>query len=385
MKPETLSSPLVVLLAVSCMLAGGTASAAHQLDLRADVGYDSNIFDLNEIVGERDGRFSLVEAEFSAEGTSQSRWNVGVDASAAAQMFESRVSDGDEERYFVRLRGDSGGEGRQPTFDWALRLRRNDSTYVSRLTGDVGTDAVGNEIGDRFDNDTSDLRATWRAAGGDHGRISLEGSVVSKNYRTDYAALGFDRLDYEEFGVTPEYRVERSDSDFRLALNLASRQYRNRRVSDASGNPVAGTDLEYRYYGLDARYERQFTRASALEFSGGYDLREDNGGFDDRTRWNAGVEWVYRPASQTRFSVGLEWSSRVFDRPVTGDPTINDEAPEKKGYSLNMRYARPFPGLKNKGVSLFVESRWESFDSSDNVRFSYTRLQTFAGIGKQFE
>lgn len=384
MKPKAFS-PLAAALAALFCLAGGTASAAHELDLRADLGYDSNVFDLNKSIGERDGMFSLLEAGFSAEDTSPSGWNMGMDAGAAAQLFESSVNDGDEARYFVRVRGDSGGKRREHVFDWALRYRLHDSTYVSRFTGLVATDGAGTEIGDRFDNSVSDLRAAWHFPGGGYGRVSLEGYAVTRNYLRDYASLGLERLDYNQFGLEPEYEVGGRDSNFRITLTLALRQYGDRRVSDVSGNPVAGTDLEYRYYGVDARYEHELTRTNVLEFSGGYDIREDNGiGFDDRTRWNTGVEWIYRPAAQIRLSVELEWSSRVFDRPVTGDPTINDETPEKKGYRLNVKYVRPFPGVKTRGVSLLAEAWWESFDNTDDVRFSYDRLEAFAGIRKEF-
>jgi len=50
-----------------------------------------------------------------------------------------------------------------------------------------------------------------------------------------------------------------------------------------------------------------------------------------------------------------------------------------------VQYVRPFLGSSNKGVSLVAETRWESFDSSDDVRYSYDRLQAFVGIRKEFE
>lgn len=384
MKPETFP-PLAAALSALFILAGGTASASHELELRADLGYDSNVFELNKSVGERDGMFSFLEAALSAEDSSAAGWNIGIDAGAALRLFESSVSDGDEERYFGRVRGDSGGGRRDHVFDWELRHRLNRSTYVSRISGVVATDGAGNEIADRFDNAIDDLRAAWHFPGGAYGRISLEGFASTKNYLTDYASLGLDRLDHTEFGMTPEYIVRGRHSDFRIDLMLALRQYRDRRVSDVNGNPVAGTNLEYRYYGFDARYQYEFTRTKALEFSAEYDVRKDNGiGFDDRTRWNAGVEWTYRPTAQALLAFEVEWSSRVFDRAVTGDPTLNDETPEKKGYRLNVKFVRPFPGVTAKGCSLLAEAWWESFDSSGDERFSYDRVRAFAGIRREF-
>lgn len=384
MNRETLV-PVVAASSVLFVLLSGNACADAEFDVRADLGYDSNVFSLNPSVGERDGMFTYAEAGFSVEDTTPSGWGMGMDAGAAAQLFESNVSDGDEQRYFVRVRGDSGGKRREHVFDWALRYRRHDSTYVSRFTGVVATDGADNEIGDRYNNSIGDLRIAWRFPGGNYGRVTLEGSVVTKNYLTDYASLGLERLDYDQFGITPEYEVGGRTSSFRIGVVLALRQYRDRRVSDVNGNPVAGTDLEYQSYGIDARFKRELTRTHAIEVSGGYDIRADNGiGYDDRTRWNTGVEWTYRPAPQTRLSVELEWSARVFDRPVTGDPTINDETPEKKGYSLIVKYVTPLSGLRKRGFSLLAEASWESFDNSDEVRFSYDRLEAFAGIRREF-
>lgn len=377
--------PLPAALAAGFVLAGAGASADHELDLRVDLGYDSNVFDLNESVGERDGMFAFLEAGFSAEDASPSGWSMGLDAGATARLYEPNRNDGDQQRYFVRVRGDSGGKRREHSFDWALRYRLNDSTYVSRFTGAVSTDGAGNAIGDRFDNSMVDLRAAWHFPGGSYGRIALEASALTKNYLKDYAALGLERLDYSQLGLGPEYERGDKGNKLRIGLTLALREYRDRRASDSVGNPLGGTDLEYRYYGIDARYERALTRTTVLEWSGGYDLREDNGsGFGDRTRWNTGVEWTYQPGARSRLSVELEWSSRVFDRPVTGDPTIVDETPEKKGYRLDVRYSRPFPGVRTEGVSLLAETRWESFDNTDEARFSYDRLVGFAGIRKEF-
>ncbi len=378
-------SPLAAVSSALWVLVGGTASAESELDLRASLGYDSNVFDLNESIGERDGMFTLVEAELTAEGMASSGWIKRADIGASAQLFESRVSEGDEAWYFVRARGKSNEKRNEHGWDWALRVRMHDSKYVSRLTGVVATDAVGNKISDRFDNSIGDLRAAWHFPGGRYGRISLGGSVVSKNYLTDYAQFALERLDYNEFEITPTYELGGPDSNVRIRLIAAERQYRDRRVSDATGNPVPGTDLEYRYYGVDARFKHELTRKSALELTGGYDIREDNGvGFADRTRWNAGIEWTYRPAKQTGVTAELEWSSRVFDGQLIGDPTINDEAPDKEGYSFNIRYAMPFPGLKAHGYSLRAEAGWESFDNTDDLRFSYDRLTAFVGIRKEF-
>ena len=56
----------------------------------------------------------------------------------------------------------------------------------------------------------------------------------------------------------------------------------------------------------------------------------------------------------------------------------------QQGYQFNVRDARPFPGLKAHGYLLLAEAGWESYENSDDVRFSYDRLNAFVGIRKEF-
>lgn len=367
------------------VVTGSTAVAEGQLDLRADVGYDSNVFDLNESVGEQDGMRTHFDLEAGLERKAASGWTTGVDAGAAATLYESSVSDGDEAKYFVRLRGDSGGKRHEHDLDWAVRYRLKDSTYVSRYTGEIATDDLGNEIGDRYDSSIGDVRLTWELPGGDVGRLAVGGAISSKDYGEDYQELGLDRLDYEQFEIEPEYRLGTGDNRGSIGVDLGLRRYRDRRASDVSGNAVDGTDLEYRFYGVAARYERRLTTTNALSFSGDYGVRQDNEvGYDDRTIWSTGVEWTYRPAAQTRLSVDCVYSSRVFDQRTGGDTTINDDSPEKKGYRLNVSYSMPMPGFASSGFSMLAEAGWESYDNSTDVRMSYDRLTAFAGIRKGF-
>lgn len=377
----TLRSAAVV---VALALAGSPAFAETALDLRADAGYDSNVFNLSDAVGEQDGMFTDLDAGFTARHKGASGWTAGVDAGVDARLFESSVSDGNQEKYFVRLRGDSGGSRHEHAFDWAVRYRMQDSTYVSRFTGRVATSG-GTPIGDRYDAGIADVRGGWRLPGDDYGRLSLDAFLKAKDYRDDYAALGLDRLDYTQSGLEPGYEVGNRTDTLRVTLPVMLRQYRDRRVSDVSGNGVAGSDLAYTYYGVDANYEHQFSRASALRVSAAYEDRQDNGvGFGDRTRWSGGVEWSYRTAGRTRFETGAEWSSRTLHNTSPTDPTVADETPDKDGYTLSARLRTPFPGVKQRDFLLLAQATWESFDNSNDVRYAYDRLEAFLGVRKEF-
>lgn len=367
------------------LLSAASAWAESDIDLRGGFGHDSNVFDLNPVIGERDGYFTELEASVEATGTAVKGWTKKADIGMSATLFESAVSDGDKGRLYVRARADSAEKYREHGWEWSLRYQMRDQTYVSRLTGLVATDDVGNEIADRYDSGGADFAAQWRLPGWVFGRLSLEASVADRNYREDYEQFGLDRLDYRQYGIGPAYEIGQKDRQLRVRLKLEQRAYRDRRTSDATGNPVAGTDLEYRYYSADARYRHRSSRQSVLELSGGYDIREDNGvGFADRTEWNAGVEWTWRFADDSRVSLEGKYSSRVFDQQVVGDPTINDESPEKKGFDARIRYSRPFPFLDIRGFSLAAEVAWESFDNSSDVRYTYDRVIGLIGVRQEF-
>ncbi|MGH6892103.1 MAG: hypothetical protein ACREEP_07585, partial [Dongiaceae bacterium] len=183
----------------------------------------------------------------------------------------------------------------------------------------------------------------------------------------------------------PQYEIGERGNQLRIRLKLEERKYLDRRVSDAAGIAVPGTDLEYRYYGAEGRYQHRFSRQSSLEWRGGVEQREDNGvGFADRTRWDTSLEWNYRPRDKSSLSVELQYSSRTFDRQVIGDPTVNDEVPEKKGFDLVIRYQRPFPFLDIRGFSLVAEAGWDSFDNNNDERYAYDRLVGFVGVRQEY-
>ncbi len=367
------------------LLAAANARAESDIDLRGGFGYDSNAFELSDVLGEQKGYFTEAEATVNAEGTAASGWHKQADLGVFGRLHESALHDADRARIFVRARGDSAEKYREHGWDWSLRYALRDQTYVSRLTGQVATDALGNDIGDRYDSGRADLLLQWRFPGRAFGRFSIEATAADRNYVHDYEEFGLERLDYYEYGVGPGYELGARARNLRINLKAEQRIYKDRRSSDAAGVPVAGTDLEYRTYVLDARYRQRLTRRSAFELTGGYELREDNGvGYADRTNWNAGIEWTLEFRDDSRLSLDSEYSSRVFDQQFAGDPTINDEVPEKKGFKVRVGYARPFPFVDIRGFSLVLEAELESYDNSDDERYVYDRLVGLIGVRQEF-
>ncbi|MGH6893878.1 MAG: hypothetical protein ACREEP_16645, partial [Dongiaceae bacterium] len=191
---------MLAALAALALLTGGAASAEHAIDLRGAFGYDTNPFELNEIVGKREGPFADLEAQVSAVGLTTKGSRKRADIGASGRLYESGMTDADEGSLYVRARGDSNEKPTEHGWEWSLRYRVHDQTYVSRFTGLEATDDLGNEIGDRYDNGTGDFQAAWHFPRKAFGRISVEGSIARKDYVEDYEEFGLDRLDYYEYG-----------------------------------------------------------------------------------------------------------------------------------------------------------------------------------------
>jgi hypothetical protein len=360
------------------------AMAESDIDLRGSVGYDSNVFDLNPIVGVQGGMFTEASAVVEGVGLAEGGWTKRADIGFSGRLYESALSDGNEARLYVRARASSNEAYGDNGWEWSLRYQARDKTYVSQLTG-VEATFGGEPIGDRYDRSGGDFKAGWRLPGGSLGRLSLAGWVRDQQYWEDYEELGLDRLDYHEYGLGPTYEIGDRDRGLEVALRAEKRIYADRRVSDANGDPVPGTDREYDYYGVDARLRHRFTRRIALEANGGYEIREDNGvGYDDRTRWNAGIEIDLRLPGSNRLSLATTYYSRQFDNQVVGDPTINDELPDKEGFESRLRYQRPFPFVDIRGFTLFVEASFESYDNTRDERYVYDRTVGYLGVRKDF-
>jgi hypothetical protein len=377
--------PLMAVLASLGWLAAGSAAADQTVDLRGGFGYDSNPFELNDSVGTRAGMFADAEAQVSAEGQASKGWRKRADLGASSRLFESGMTDADEARYYVRVRGDSDEQPTEHGWEWSLRYQMRDKTYVSRFTGLVATDTLGNEIGERYDNTAGDLMAAWHFPRKAFGRVSVEGSIGLKDYIYDYEQFGLARLDYLQYGITPQYEIGERNNKLRISLQLEERKYDDRRVSDAAGVAVPGTDLEYRYYGIDARYTRKLSRRASFDWKGEFEVRKDNGvGFADRTQWSTSIDWSWRARDKSSLSLQARYSSRTYDQQFVGDPTVNDEVPEKKGFDVAISYARPFPFLDIRDLSLVAEAGWESFDNSKDIRYAYDRVVGLVAVRKEF-
>ena len=366
------------------LLGSAPAGAVTELSLEVLAGYDSNVYNLNESVGVQAGAFTDMDAGFSTGASWPGRWSTIADVGVAARLYQADASDGNTTDYFLRVRGDSNGKKNEHRFNWGLRYKIKDSTYVSHFTGDVATSG-GTPIGDRFDSGTLDASVGWAAPDAAAGRISIEASLQAKNYKEDYAALGLDRLDYTAYELMPQYEVGGAMTSFRIRLPVARRQYTDRRARDNAGLDIAGSDLEYTYYGADLRLKHDLSRETVVTLSGDYEDRIDNAvDFGNRQSWSVGGDWLWRPSKVARLSAGARWKSRTLHNANFSNPAVVDESPDKRGYSFGIKGEMPFPGVDARDFTLLGGTDWDSYRNSNDDRYTYNRLQLYVGVKKGF-
>jgi len=83
----------------------------------------------------------------------------------------------------------------------------------------------------------------------------------------------------------------------------------------------------------------------------------------------------------------LQGKKLLIVRPINvdgTDTTVNDEAPEKKGFEFAVRWSRPFPFLDIEGFTLYAEAGWEDYTNNDDPRFVYDRINAVVGVRQEF-
>lgn len=385
----SLKPPELASLGLCALLVGLSSVAlakATELDLKAAVGYDSNVFRLNDdLVDAEGGMFADIDADFSANAAVGSQWTLGADLDAAARLYESSVNDGNESQYRLRMRGERKPATPQgASFEWELSHTLRDATYVSRSTGKVA-ESGGVKIGDRFDSGKSELVVRMDQPFTGHLHGLLDAHVEEKDYRKDYENLGLNRLDYLAYGLTPGIAYRTKTQELKVTLPMSLRRYRDRRANDSTGVEIAGSDLEYRYLGVDTRYEYELTSVYTLWAAASYEERSDNeDGFDDSNTAEVSLGWVAKPQKRTRYGLEVRWSDRHYDRLNVAAQQLGEEAPEREGYSFIAKYSRLMPGLEAQDVRLFAEGRVDSYENDSDKVFSYDRHQALIGLRKDF-
>ncbi len=362
-----------------------TASALDgSVTVNVNGGYDSNVFRLSDSVGPQASLFTEAGIAAGLDYALSSAWSVGVKADGTAQVHESEFSDADSSSHALDLHGEYDPVGRRSMqFSWALEHSMRDSTYVSRVTGQVA-ESAGTPIGDRFDSNKTGVAIKLKLPISAVWRMTALASAESKDYREDYTALNLDRLDYSAQKLVPAIEWEQGAHSVSLAVPLAVRKYEDRRADDPNGVAIPGSDLEYDYRGVDVSWDFVFNKIHSLRTKASWSERTDNAvGYSDKTMTEVRAGWLGRwRKADTRASVDLAWSADEYARLSDAVQQINEDAPESKGWSLIAKFKAP---LATTTLHWFAETRVDSYINDSNNLYSYDRYQIAAGLEKTFD
>jgi hypothetical protein len=75
------------------------------------------------------------------------------------------------------------------------------------------------------------------------------------------------------------------------------------------------------------------------------------------------------------------WSAGEYDRLTDAVQQVNEDAPERKGWSLIGKFEAP---LGAKTLLWFAEARADAYDNDSNAIYSYDRTQLSLGLKKAF-
>jgi hypothetical protein len=349
---------------------------AVELEINSSLGIDSNPFRLNDLFPAQDETF----------------WRNDVDigfGEASPWYLDLRVIDtqytsnepGDTTLFDSRL-GYEGLYGEsEHTFDLSVGGRSNDSTYVSRVTGDV-YQVSRQDAGDRYDYYRWDVQGEFKFKLADRRSILLNLDYREQDYE-DYDELGISDLDYKSFELELGWQDYWSaDFRYRIYANFNRRDYDDRRARSLDGMKIPRSDSEYEVARIvfDTRY--RLSRGTFLYASVRYGERKDNGGgYYDSETFSGSVR--YR--KQFNSNGGVFWFS-LYYRDLSYDrgdfaQNIENEAepPSSQGWRAVMSYERPVKSWAKGKLSWFANARYYDYDSGRQI-YEYDRWTMETGL-----
>ena len=357
---------------------------SHDFDGRVEAGYDSNPLKLNnEFTGSVSGRVKL---GYDLTYRYAKRQKVFAGAELDLRRYDIEEADRNKGQVEIGFSDSWAGPGAgrlRTTFGARYGFRT--LTFVDQNTGQEETSS-GTAIGTRFDADWIDLFAEFRTDVTEAATLTLDGRARFKDNRDDFGNIGLDQLDYNEYGLEPRIRFNLGVGvDVRIKAPLALRVYDDRRAEDIAGNEVAGSDLEYYYYGIDASIGNRKSKSMRWRLGVEAEQREDNeSGFNDRITYGAYARATFGRRDGNRFAISAKVSRREFDQvDLLAIDDVNDGGRVKEGARIRLSYTNPIELYSGFDMDLVMFGSGEIFENSDSD-FSYARFTAGAGLRKKF-
>lgn len=329
-------------------------------------GYDDNPFKFSDALPIDGGAF--LEAKLKYDYRTPT--GVGFVAEGDLLRFETDVSDADKLTLSgavdYKLKGHFGSK--KANYVLRLKYTNQDKTYVSRTTGLPGTFG-GTSTSDRYDTDTFDVRARADIKLDKRFRLRLSMDGRDKSY-TDYTAAGLSNLDHVQWTASSELRF-RPDERNQLTGGVAYRvrEYDDREGRDLAGALAPGSELEYSYIELDAKWQHNLSNGQDLRASYTHKLREDNVfGYYDTTTNQFGLRYRRAPDDRQELVLKATYIDYTYDNTVSGAILENDDPiGSKDGYKFSASYGHALSPEKDPRWWVTAKVTHEDYDSVDAI------------------
>ncbi|MEW8237432.1 MAG: hypothetical protein AB2727_04490 [Candidatus Thiodiazotropha taylori] len=353
--------------------------SGYAIALKADaaIGYDNNPFRLNDSFSSQDGKY--LDLKMKAKQKFDN--GITINASGKSRNYNSSKSDANQFLFGIGAMYKHNAEiyNKKSTVKVAAGFKLKDKTYVSRFTGDIG-EYGGNDISDRYDYNSFSLNASFD--------LKISKKLITEiglNYRNrdyeDYNINGLSNLDYSQYYLTNDWTYKQNKKNkYDFKLYLGARNYDDKREKNLSGSEIAGSDLEYDYFGVSIGHRYKVDKDISISWELKYQDRKDSGtGYYDMDEIIADIGIKYRFISNWRFIGSLLYIDRNYPVRISISDENDIQSPDKQGYAIKFRFERELPEITRYDTRAYIGMIYEDYDS-DEPAYVYDRMQIMTGI-----
>ncbi len=357
--------------------------AAETLSASIDYGQDSNPYRLSNAYPVNSANFHELQLKIGHQfdnglffkGSGKQKSYQQVAEFADYQKSNARIGIKNKVRY------DSGAG-----YGYLIQLGYDDSdtSYVSRLRGEVGT-FRGESVRDRYD-------ATWLSM---HNKFDWKPSkstewTLGMRYRDktyqSFEALGMSNLDYQllKWYLGTEYKTDDAGT-FGIEFSQMDREFDDKRAKDLAGDSIDDSDLEYSYQEVELKWRHRFAKHWYLRTSYQFETREDNAvGYYDTDNRGARVNLKYKWRDKSSFEFDLRYyDNRYVHNVIDAELEEEEVGRVKTGYAVEVSYEKVLTSLINEDSSFGLAVSYDDYDNTEPF-YQYDRLIAYLTVTLAF-
>ena len=353
----------VLLTSLALLVGSVIASPDKSVNATVTYGIDDNPFNLTESLNGVEQNF--IFGEFSARTNFNKFFYLSAKADKVVYPDDPRA---DQFQGFASARINTRFKAFGEKFRFKLggNYRVKDKTYVSKVTGLVGT-YRGQSIADRYDWDqtTAETELNYYTT----KNLMLE--FKYQNRAKDYVDLLIDGVSdfsykHNRYTLGLEYKASKLGRFF-INGTFNERVYNDKRGRDLFGDEIAGTDLIYTFHTLNLGYIYRPNKKVRWRYTYQYEERRDNtSGYYNATKGYVALSATHQFGDYQHLKVKAKYSKFSLINQNVFDPLeLEEMANDRKGLSLTLGYEWVFATLFDTNIALYSEIDYANFESFD--------------------